>query len=450
MNIKRQLIAFTLLGFLAVPLPAVAQQEPDAIALENDEFQNNFYESLKQKGIENYDKAIESLFKCLKNQPDNPVIHHELGKNYLFQKNYPEAEKEFQRAITLNPKERWYWNGLYDVYYETKDFNRSIPVVEKLIEFDKKFQDDLVSLYMYTQQFDKALALINEMDVTTGLTPTLEMYKLQILSDSKFKKPEKETLEQAIKKNPNEENNYIQLIYLYSESNQEEKALEVAKKLEKAIPTSDWAQVSLFKFNLNNKEPQKAADAMFQVLKSKKIDAKIKHRVLNEFLIFSNNTNSYKKELQQAVDYFTGDPNVDVPKEIGIFFLEKKKNEDAIVFFEKSLENKKDDISTIELLLQAYSESEQYDIVSKKALNYLDLFPTHAKLYFFAGMAQNQLKNYKKAIDLLQSGMDFVVEDRALEINMNIQLGEAYHGLGDEKKKEAYFIKANQLLKQKK
>lgn len=450
MNIKRQLIIFTLLGFLSAPVQISAQQEPDAIALENNEFQNNFYESLKQKGIENYDKAIESLYKCLKVQPDNPVIHHELGKNFLAQKNYAEAEKSFQKAIELDPKQRWYWNGLYDVYYETKDFNRSIPVVQKLIGFDKKFQDDLVSLYMYTQQFDKALALINEMDVTTGLTPTLEMYKLQILSDAKFRKPEKDTLEQAIKNNPNEESNYIQLIYLYSESNQEDKALEVAKKLEKAIPTSDWAQVSLFKFHLNNREPQKAAEAMFLVLKSKKIDAKIKHRILNEFLIFSNNTNSFKKELAQAVDYFEEDPTVNVPKEIGIFFLEKKKNADAIIYFEKSLARKSDDINTIELLLQAYTDNGQYDIVNKKATGYLDLFPTHAKLYFFSGMAQNQLKNYKKAIELLQTGMDFVVEDRALEINLNIQLGEAYHGLGDEKKKESYFIKADQLLKQKK
>ncbi|HRB71745.1 MAG TPA: tetratricopeptide repeat protein [Flavobacterium sp.] len=451
MKLKRQLIIFTLLGFLSVPVSLSAQQqEPDAIALENDEFQNNFYESLKQKGIENYDKAIQSLYKCLKTQPENPVIHHELGKNFLAQKNYAEAEKSFQKAIDLDPKQRWYWNGLYDVYYETKDFNRSIPVVEKLISFDKKFQDDLVSLYMYTQQFDKALALINEMDVTTGLTATLEMYKLQILSDAKFRKPEKENLEQAIKNNPTEESNYIQLIYLYSESNQEDKALEVAKKLEKAIPTSDWAQVSLFKFHLNNREPQKAADAMFRVLKSKKIDSKIKHRVLNEFLIFSNNTNSFKKELEQAVDYLAEDPNVNVSKEIGTFFLEKKKYADAIAYFEKSLERKKDDIGTIELLLQAYTDSGQYDAVTKKAADYLDLFPTHAKLYFFAGMAQNQLKNYKKALELLQTGMDFVVEDRALEINLNIQMGEAYHGLGDEKKKENYFIKADQLLKQKK
>jgi len=46
--------------------------------------------------------------------------------------------------------------------------------------------------------------------------------------------------------------------------------------------------------------------------------------------------------------------------------------------------------------------------------------------------------------------LDYLVEDRALEINFNIQLGEAYNGLGDFKKKEMYFSKANQLLKEKK
>jgi hypothetical protein len=39
-----------------------------------------------------------------------------------------------------------------------------------------------------------------------------------------------------------------------------------------------------------------------------------------------------------------------------------------------------------------------------------------------------------------------MVEDIPLEANFNIQLGESYNGLGDDKK-EFYFSKANQLLK---
>jgi hypothetical protein len=44
-------------------------------------------------------------------------------------------------------------------------------------------------------------------------------------------------------------------------------------------------------------------------------------------------------------------------------------------------------------------------------------------------------------------GLDYLVDDLALETNFNIQLGEAYNGLGDSKKKDFYFSKANQLLK---
>ena len=44
-------------------------------------------------------------------------------------------------------------------------------------------------------------------------------------------------------------------------------------------------------------------------------------------------------------------------------------------------------------------------------------------------------------------GMDYLVDDVALEINFNIQLGEAFAGLGDVKKKESYFMKADKLLK---
>nr|WP_294934623.1 tetratricopeptide repeat protein [uncultured Flavobacterium sp.] len=438
------------LGILLISTLSFAQIEPDSIALSKNAFHEHFFESLKQKGIENYDKAIIEIEKCIKMEPNNPVLYHELGKNLLSLKKYPEAQRAFQKAVDLNPKERWYWNGLYDVFYETRDYQQSITVVQKLIEFDKGFQDDLVSLYMYTRQFDKAYALIEEMERTSNISQMMETYKLQIMSESQSKKPQKEQLEEAIRKFPNVEDNYIQLIYLYSENNQEEKALEVAKKLEQNIPNSDWAQVSLFKFHLNNSNGEKAAQAMHAALKSPKIEMKIKHRILNEFLIFVNNSNTFDKELDKAVDYFGDDTTVNVAKEIGIFFLNKKKPEKAIHYFEKSLVKQKDDILVIELLLQAYADKNQFDKVRAKSQEFLEMYPTHARLYFYAGLAQNQLKNYKKALEFLTSGMDFVVDDTDLEINFNIQLGEAYNGLGDQKKKETYFKKAEQLLKQKK
>jgi tetratricopeptide (TPR) repeat protein len=446
----RKVIFIALFIGIVFPNFVLAQTEPDAIGLADDEFQNAFYEALLQKGIENYDKAITALEKCKKLQPENAVVYSEMGKNYLPQKKYKEAYDSFEKASTIDPKNMWFWVGMYDVCYETKDYNQAIVIVNKLIEFKKEYKEDLVSLYMNTQQFDKALDLINQLNTTVGKTELRENYKRQILSVAKYQTSEKDNLIDQIKKYPKEEANYIALIFLYSESNQEEKALEVAKQLETEIPTSDWAQVSLFKFHLNNNDGRNAVVAMNKVFESRKIDDKIKHRMLNEFLIFVKDKPEFDKDLEKAISYFDNDKEVQVAKEIGKFYHNKKDWNHAISYYEMHLKNHSDDIETGLLLLQAYTEKQQFDVVAKKATDFIDLFPSQPKLYYYAGLAYNQLKNHKKAKEFLEMGTDYLVEDIALEINFNIQLGEASAGLGDVKKKESYFLKAEQLLKGKK
>jgi tetratricopeptide (TPR) repeat protein len=431
MKIKNLFGGILLAGSLMGSVTAFAQQEPEEIALTNNEFENNFFEALKQKGMENYDKAVTALQKCLEKEPNSAVVYHELGKNYLSLKNYPEAEKAFKKATEIDPKNRWFWQGLYDVYYEQKDFNRAIPIVVKLTEWRKEYyQEDLVSLYMYTQQYDKALTLINEMEQTVGTSERRERFKLEILAGRGQAKPKKEALEEAIKKDPKNEDNYIDLIYLYSESNQEAKAEEVARKLEKEIPTSDWAQVSLFKFNLNNNDGAKASQNMMQVIGSRKLDAKIKHRVINEFLIYANNNPSYLPMLEKAVDGFAADNTVNVPKEIGKFFVNKKNYAEAIRYFEKAIAKKDDDTEAVDLLLITYAESGQNDKMYKTATRYIDLYPTQPGLYYYAGLAANRQQQYAKAKEWLESGVDFIVDDTALSAKFKQQLDIAKKALG--------------------
>ena len=123
----------------------------------------------------------------------------------------------------------------------------------------------------------------------------------------------------------------------------------------------------------------------------------------------------------------------------------------AIFYFEKGLKNNSnEDIEMNLLLLQSYTETKQFEIVAKKATILVEIYPSQPQFYYFSGMANNQLKQFSNAKIMLEMGMDYVVDDIKLEINFNLQLGEAYNGLGDFKKKEQYFAKANQLLKAKK
>lgn len=448
---KKLALVFLFLVLLCNSAVLLAQAEPEGSKTETEKFQDYFFEALLQKGIENYDKALIALNECQKLRPDDATILFEKGKNYLLLKQYEQAYTDFESATKIDPNNKWFWVGMYDVCYQTKDFNKGILVITKLIELDQVYKEDLVALYMNTQQFDKALTLINEMNAQVGKSERRESYKRQILSQGKYQNAEIENLVEQIKKDPKEESNYIELLKLYTNSNETQKAIELTQKLASEIPNSEWAQVGLFKYYLDAKEAKKAIESMNIVLASSKMDAKIKHRILNEFLIFVNTNPQFAPDLEKAISYFDKEKEVDVAKEIGKYYHNKKQYQNAIQYYEQALKNSTNqDVETQMLLLQSLVETKQFEKVAKKASELVEIFPAQPQFYYFAGMANNQMKKYKIAKDMLEMGMDFVINDIPLEINFNLQLGEAYNGLGDFKKKEHYFSKATQLLKDKK
>ena len=448
---KKTASFFLFLVLLCNSAVLLAQTEPESIVPETDKFQDYFYESLKQKGIENYDRAITALEHCLKLKPNDATVHFEMGKNYFALKNYEQSYSSFEKATQINPKNKWFWVGMYEVSYETKNYNRALISIHKLIEFDEIYKEDLTSLYMVTQQYDKALVLINELNDKIGKTALRDNYKSQILSQGQYQNTEMDDLILRIEKNPKEESNYVALIRLYLENGEAKKAFEITKKLEAEIPNSVWAQVGLFKYYLDNKEERKAIHSMNVVLASAEIDSMIKHRILNEFLIFVTKNPQYEPDLEKAIAYFDKDPNINVAKEIGKYYHNKKQWDKAVQYYELTLKNSSvEDIETNLLLLQGYVELKQFELVAKKATAMVETFPTQPQFYYYSGMANNQLQQFKKAKEMLEMGLDYLVNDVQLEINFNIQLGEAYNGLGDFKKKEQYFSKANQLLKNKK
>jgi tetratricopeptide (TPR) repeat protein len=449
--IKKGVLLFLFITLLGNMPSVTAQTEPEDIAMATDEYQDSFYESLKQKGIENYDKAIVSLEKCIKLKPNDAVAYFELGKNYLALKEYRNAQDAFEKATQLNPKNKWFWLGIYDVSFETKNYPLAIETIQKIIVFDEEYKDDLISLYMITNQYDKALVAINEMNEKFGKSSDREIYKNQILSQGKYQNAEIGNLIDQIKKNPKEESNYVNLIFLYSKGEETDKALEVAKQLAKEIPNSEWGQVSLFKGYLDDNQADKAIKAMNVILSSAKIDSKIKHRTLNEFLIYVNKNPQYAPDLEKAVSYFDNDKAVNVAREIGKFYHSKNQFENAIKYYEKALKANSDiDRETNLLLLEAYTQAKQFEPMTKRAMNMIEVYPSQPQFYYYAGLGNNQLQQFKNAKTVLEMGLDYVVDDTKLEANFNIQLSEAYNGLGDAKKKEEYFLKANEFLKKKK
>jgi len=445
----KKIRALTAVFLALLPLLAWAQPEPEDIGKATDEFQDAFYDALREKGIENYDRAIIALEKCAALQPENAAVQNEFGKNYLALKQYDKAYAAFEKASKLDTKNRWYVAGMYDVLYQTKDYSKAIPIVQQLITFRPEYKEDLVSLYMNTQQFDKALALIDELNATVGKSEKRELYRAQIMRDAKFQAPEQENLESAIRQNPKDESNYLQLIDLYNESGQSAKALAVEQQLQQNLPDSDWAQITSFKNYLDNQDGASAMKALSRVLPNPRIDNKIKHRMLNEMLIFAQGKPQFDDGLEKAVGSFTSDKDVAVAREVGKFYHTKQDWAHAARFYQLQLTRDPEDVDTGVLLLQVYEKMQAYDKMTSLGEDMLDKFPLQPQFYLYAGAGYAGKGDAKKAKDLLESGLDYIVDNPEMEADFQSRLSAVYTQLHDPVKADTAKKRA-QLLQQRK
>lgn len=172
---------FALFGFILLPKTFYAQEiipefnveESAAVFLEeySDEFQETFFEALKEKGIENYDKAINLLLKCKQLQPENIVIDHELAKAYMASRQHTSGQEYAIVAVNGEPTNRWYLNTLVEI---VQNQGNSIEGIKSQLPFShNKLQENLTLIYFKQKKYEKALEVLETLS-TSAFSKELE------------------------------------------------------------------------------------------------------------------------------------------------------------------------------------------------------------------------------------------------------------------------------------
>lgn len=143
----------------------------------NLEFQTYFFEALKQKAINNYSKAIENLENCYAIATTSKAVEFEFSKNYLLLKKYFEAEIFIDKALLKDENNVHLLSHKVAIYKAQRNFDAAIKIQQKIIEINDKFSDELVMLYLQNRNFEKAEALIVEIDEKALATSKIKGYK---------------------------------------------------------------------------------------------------------------------------------------------------------------------------------------------------------------------------------------------------------------------------------
>ncbi len=175
---KKHLI-FLLINSILYCLPCNAQEvEPSAeVFLEeySDEFQENFFEALKQRGIENYDKAINLLLICKQIDPKNSVVDHELAKAYLETKQYDAAQQYAIETVNTAPTNKWYLATLVSILEKQ---GNTIEAIKTGIPYDNiRLRENLATLYYEQRKYEKALNILK--GIKNSAITTILMTKIQ-------------------------------------------------------------------------------------------------------------------------------------------------------------------------------------------------------------------------------------------------------------------------------
>lgn len=174
----KRVFSALLYALLLAGLTAYAQEEESAeLFLEayTDTFQETFFEALKEKGIENYDRAQELLLKCKEMEPDNPVLDHELAKVLVAAGQPAAAEPYALAAVTGDPRQYWHVHVLMQTleaqHKDPQSMNGILPLERSA------FRINLAQWYIHSGDGAKALEQLE----LVPLTPPVKVLRARAM-----------------------------------------------------------------------------------------------------------------------------------------------------------------------------------------------------------------------------------------------------------------------------
>lgn len=437
---------FTLSGLLAQNTPIKFGERDDDLGDVSDAYQEAFFEALKQKGIENYELALNALAKA-RNHAGNDVdqlaiLDFEEAKNLKALKRYPEAETAYLATLDQVGERMDVMEDLYDLYYLQKNYNKAIPLVQKLMARDSDYKEDLANLYARTKQYDLAIELLDELDESWGESVYRTALRRRVYRESGNKEGAIQNLEAKVEANPKNEQDYLNLIFLYSEEGDVDKAYKTAQDLLKQHPESELVHLALYKFYFDRGEFPQGIRSMNVVFNSNKIDNNNKYKVLSDFLKYVSANPELDDELEKLISGFDIGSNGKLYKQLGDYYAAKEDKSTALRFYEQGVAVDPDNYQLLVNTILIKIDLQQFESAESISEDGLALFPAQSLLYLLNGVARIGLNDADGAVENLEMGLEFVLDDPRMERDFYQQLSKAYDSLGNTKKAATFREKA--------
>ena len=409
-------------------------------------FNQYLFNALKAKSLENFEEALKFFQKCIKLDDSQAVPFYESAIINKEHGNFDLATEQIKKAVAIVKDNRWFVIAYAEILFSNQDFKNAAIKYKKLIALEpgnEEFYFMLSDTYIYANDFEKAIAVYDELEKHKGVDKLISMQKHKLYRKLNNMKGAIKELQSILNAFPDDIEAMEILSELYLLNDEKEKAFELFKKIAVLVPENGRIHLTLADYYRENGENETSYNELKLAFKSTKLNIDTKVRILSSYyqLIALNPQMSLQAhELSEIM--ISAHPN-DI-KARSVYadilytdnqFQEAKEQYLYILEIDKS----KSQIWSQVLFIQA--EQNDFEGLLKSSKEALEYFPTDPLFYYFNGVSNKRFKNYDEAINSLEMGVEFVIDNQNLLLEFYSSLADAYHATKAHKLSDAFYEK---------
>ncbi len=446
------IIVLTMLMAACGPSKNIVEQSagPQMGESEIREYNYALTEATKQKLFGNFKQAAVLYQKCLEVNPNSDAAAFQLAGIYMMAQDFENAKKLTKRAVTIDPDNYWYKVQLTQLHKIENEPDSAIAVYEEILEkwpgkVEVKFE--ISRLYSETGKDNKALKLLNDIEMENGISEPVSLLKEQIYL--RQGKPDQaiEELLALIDMAPEEVRYLGVLAELYTTLDRKEEAKQTYKKIFEIEPNNGVAQLSMAEFYRLENNTDKQFEYLGIAFRNTSLPIDRKMGVMIDFLTNEDRFNENKKEIDTLLkileEEYPGDFRVSTAK--ADYYAKLERYEEALLEYDEVLKEQKGNYFIWEQAIFIENMMENNEGVYKRSTEALNYFNDKPLLFLFKGSAAMQLGNNKEAVQSLEKGLELAENNLPLTVQFYSMLAEAWQNLDNHEKSDEYFEKALQI-----